>query len=135
MELKERIRHESKIIKILNRDNSNKNTFHFKMENNFPNSPYVLKLLSCNGYTQSVFLIKFLKSRSIKGVYKKMYDYVSKIKQRYNYTWTVEWYEKNNKEVNISYFYGDSEEDVREKFYYSNDKNKKIHSIVKNPIS
>lgn len=122
---------ENEIIKTLNKDNTNNNTFHFKFSED--TESVRLNIISCNPNTKQIFLLIENSGDSIIDCLDKALDDIKKEKAQ-EYSWVVKWIDDVNNE-NISYFIGKNETEVRNKFYYSDDRNISIFDIKKMPLS
>ena len=122
---------ENEIIKTLNKDNTNNNTFHFKFLED--TESVRLNIISCNSNTKHIFLLIENSGDSIIDCLDKALSDIKKEKAQ-EYSWIVKWIDDVNNE-HISYFIGKNETEVRNKFYYSDDGNIAIVDIKKMPLS
>ena len=129
---KEEIVIEHKIINLLEKDNVNKNSFHFRFY--FTAGEIDLVLYTYRVRTDTIMIYHRTHGESKTDCLNQMFDYVKGNVKKMEYSWTVIW-EGPSKEHNVSYFRGITESDIKVKFNASDDSIKKIISITKMPIS
>jgi hypothetical protein len=132
---------ESKIISLLNKDNTKKNTFHFFWKTDIeivgrtPADIVDLEIFSCNPITNQIFLLTKTESNSKIDCLKSVID---SLKDSDEYSWKVQWSDGDTEQVtrviSVSYFRGKTKQEVIEKFNYVKSDNK-IINIEKMPIS
>jgi len=123
---------ESQIIATLNQDNGKSNTFHFIWYND--SESVNLEIVSCNPQNLQIFLLLSQSGSSFLNCLEMALEKI-KDKNSTEYSWTVTWIDENDKEQ-VSYFRGKNEQEVRNKFYYTDSYvNLAIGNIQKMPIS
>lgn len=121
---------ESKIIKLISKDNFRGNTVHFEYSKIDP--LYKLSVITHSPITGQNFLLHTTRGGSNISCLEKMVEYVSD-KYRDEYSWSVSWVNKNGEPI-VSYFRGVEEDEIRNKFEHMN-VGAKIKSITRMPLS
>lgn len=131
MDLHTKCQLQSKIISILNIDNSRNNTFHF-IESEIGNHQ-LLEVISYSVIHNEIFLLNSVESTTIDGCYLQILELLKIKKKEVEYSWTVKW-RKNGIDY-VSYFRGLNENEVSQKFYHHDSDDKELIEVIKMPIS
>lgn len=129
---------EGEIITLIFEDN--RNTVHFDYHVDIDDVDYsiVLDLYTRNARNGAIFLLHQTRGTSSVDVLNKMLDYLrSQHLSDQKYSFTVKWIDRNDKSQteHISYFYENSEDDVRKKFFYNRREEDFLISVEMNPLS
>jgi hypothetical protein len=119
-----RFKLESDIISHIYEDNKNTVHFNYRINIDVDNS-VTLELFTFNKSTNSVFLLHKTTGRSSVEALREMYDYIFSEKKSMS-PYTVIW-SKSGGDEHVSYFWENSEDDVRSKFFF--DKNPTDYTI------
>ena len=113
------IRFQTEIIQTMRKDNVNKNTIHFISDRASFGGNYILRVVTHNIKTQQNFLYKQVDAESEHECWAAMVHYVKK-DEKYDDTWTIRWKLPKIDEINVSFFKGRTESEVRSKFHHDN---------------
>jgi hypothetical protein len=95
----------------------------------------VLDLITINPVHEQSFLFKTVKGRDRVEVLERALDYVESYKEKES-SYTLQWCERGDKDLQTSYFRGANLYDVLHKFYYGRDPSSiVIYSVLLSPVS
>ncbi|MBL4710148.1 MAG: hypothetical protein JKY48_17090 [Flavobacteriales bacterium] len=133
---KKRIRLESQIQQLLQRDNGVTAHFDYKINMNSIKNTIELNLLTFNPIHDDYMLLRKESGRSAIECLESMYAYIRKDEKRKNEnSYTISWKQKGSSEMHHSYFRGTSEKEVMNKFLHEKKAEGYEFSIKMNPIT
>lgn len=129
---------EGKIITLIFEDN--RNTVHFDYHVDIDDVDYsiMLDLYTRNARNGAIFLLHQTRGTSSVDVLQKMLHHLKRENvSDEKYSYTVKWIDRNDpiKEEHTSYFYENSETEVRRKFFYNRKEEDYLITVEKNPMS
>ncbi len=133
---KNRIRLESQIQQLLQKDNGVTAHFDYKINMNSKKNTVELNLLTFNPIHDDYMLLRKVSASSAIECLENMHRYILKDKARKNEnSYTITWKQKDSDEEHQSYFRGTSKKEVMNKFLHEKKAEGYEFSIKLNPIT
>lgn len=132
----EQIKMQHRISEILRKDNGV--SCHFDYHINLLSEDETIKLnvLTYNEKHNEYMLMHTTKGGSSLICLNKMLKYIESVQQsNRNYSFTISWKKKNDEKLYVSYFWGNSEEDVIKKFLHEKNPENYVYKIIQNPVA
>jgi len=129
---------EGEIVTLIFEDN--RNTVHFDYHVDIDDVDYsiMLDLYTRNARNGAIFLLHQTRGTSSVDVLNKMLDHLKRESlSDEKYSYTVKWIDRKDpgKTEHVSYFYENSEREVRKKFFYNRREEDYLITIEKNPMA
>ncbi len=132
----EQIKLQHDISEILRSDNGVSAHFDYHVNLLLESEGVKLNLLTYNQKHNEYMLLHSTLGASSIECLNKMLSYIQTFKQQgRNYSFTVQWEKSGDKIKHTSYFWGRSEEEVRQKFLHEKNIDMYEFTIVQNPVS
>jgi len=133
---KTKIRLESQIQQLLQKDNGVTAHFDYKINMNSKNSTVELNLLTFNAIHDEYMLLRKVTGSSAIECLESLHRYILRDESRKNEnSYTITWKQKGTEENHQSYFRGTSEKEVTNKFLHEKRAEDYEFSIKLNPIT
>lgn len=132
----EQIKLQHTISEILRKDNGVSCHFDYHISLLSDDETITLNLLTYNVKHNEYMLLHTTKGSSSLVCLRKMLDYIESVqKTNQQYSFTVKWKKKNDSNNYLSYFWGNTEDEVIKKFLHEKNPDDYIFEIEQNPIA
>lgn len=129
---------EGEIVTLIFEDNRNTVHFDYHVDIDDTEHSILLDLYTRNAKNGAIFLLHQTRGTSSVDVLSKMLEHLrSENLSDEKYSYTVKWIDRNDdaKQEYVSYFYENSEREVRKKFFYNRREEDYLITIEKNPMA